>query len=125
MKTFISILKNIFFVNFLGLYLPGIYIQNYLIGFKFVLVLSLMGYITNKISKYFTIVTYLLYTITFGTFGYVISATLIMLSAYLINGFKIDNFAYALLLSVAISAMYLIVDCFEKIVKYFFINNKK
>lgn len=80
--------------------LPGIHVA----GFTTALVTALVLGIINAVLKpIFLILTLPLNVISFGLFTLVINAVLIELTTYIVPGFTVDNFWWAILFSVVMS----------------------
>ena len=80
--------------------LPGIEIKNYWSAIIVAIVLALLNYFVSPVMVFLSIPISIL---TFGLFLFVINALIIMLAAYLVNGFKVLGFWWALLFSIVLS----------------------
>jgi len=80
--------------------LPGVQVQDYLTAFIVSLVLALVNIIVKPALILFTIPITVL---TLGLFLLVINALMILLVDYLIDGFHVDGFWWALAFSVILS----------------------
>lgn len=102
MKTLIQILLTAIVVLVLGELLPGIHVAAFTTSIIVAAVLALLNLIVKPILVFLTLPATL---ITFGLFLLVINAVIILLADYLIGGFTVDGFWYALLFSVLLSLM--------------------
>lgn len=100
MKTLIQILLTAIVVLVLGELLPGIHVAAFTTSIIVAAVLALLNLIVKPILVFLTLPATL---ITFGLFLLVINAVIILLADYLIGGFTVDGFWYALLFSVLLS----------------------
>lgn len=80
--------------------LPGIEIKNYWSAIVVAIVLALLNYFVAPVMEFLTIPITIL---TFGLFLFVINALIIMLAGYLVSGFKVLGFWWALLFSIVLS----------------------
>lgn len=100
MKILIQILLTAIVVLVLGELLPGIHVDAFITSIIVAAVLALLNLIVKPILIFLTLPATL---ITFGLFLLVINAVIILLADYLIGGFTVDGFWYALLFSVLLS----------------------
>lgn len=80
--------------------LPGIEIKNYWSAIVVAIVLALLNYFVSPVMVFLSIPITIL---TFGLFLFVINAFIIMLAGYLVDGFKVLGFWWALLFSIVLS----------------------
>lgn len=80
--------------------LPGIQVASFTAALVTALVLGIVNAVLKPI---FLLLTLPLNIITFGLFALVVNASLVMLAAYIVPGFVVDNFWWALLFSLALS----------------------
>lgn len=80
--------------------LTGININNFWTALLVAVVLGLLNIFLRPILLFLSIPINIL---TLGLFTFVINALIVMITAYLITGFSITNFAWALLFSLIIS----------------------
>lgn len=102
MKTLIQILLTAIVVLVLGEILPGIHVDAFTTSIIVAAVLALLNLIVKPILVFLTLPATL---ITFGLFLLVINAVIILLAGYLVGGFTVDGFWYALLFSVLLSLL--------------------
>lgn len=102
MKTLVQILLTAIVVLVLGEILPGIHVDAFTTSIIVAAVLALLNLIVKPILVFLTLPATL---ITFGLFLLVINAVIILLASYLVGGFTVDGFWYALLFSVLLSAL--------------------
>lgn len=82
--------------------LPGVHVD----GFFVALVVAVMlGVINAFVKPILTLLTLPITILTLGLFIFVINAFMIMLVAYLVPGFRVDGFFWALIFSIIISLM--------------------
>jgi putative membrane protein len=101
MKFIISILFTASIVMVLGHVLPGIHVINYWTAIIIALALALLNAVLKPIL---IVLTFPLTIFTFGLFLFVINVFIIYLCDKVIGGFEVDNFWWALLFSVIVSA---------------------
>ena len=80
--------------------LPGIQVASFTTALVTALVL---GIINAVLKPLFLLLTLPINIITFGLFTLVVNASLVMLTTYLVPGFIVDNFWWALLFSLVLS----------------------
>lgn len=82
--------------------LPGVYLE----GFGVALVVAVILGLLNALIKPFLVLLTLPVTIlTLGLFLFVINAVIIMMCDYLVGGFSVDSFWWALLFSIIVSLL--------------------
>jgi putative membrane protein len=91
--------------------LPGVHINTYWTAVIVALVLAVLNAFIRPILIFLTLPATLL---TFGLFLFVINAGIILLDAYFVRGFTIDNFWWALLFSILLSVILSFFDGLEK-----------
>ncbi|MFH0819498.1 MAG: phage holin family protein [bacterium] len=82
--------------------LPGITVENFSIALVTAVALGLINMVLRPILLLLTLPINVL---TLGLFTFVINAALIMLTGYLVPGFIVSNFWWALLLSLILSVV--------------------
>ena len=80
--------------------LPGIEISDFLTAIIVAFVLALLDSLIKPLLILLTLPATFL---TLGLFLFVINACIILIDAYFVHGFKVENFWYALLFSVLLS----------------------
>lgn len=100
MKLIIRLLVTAIIVVLLAYILPGVGVDSFLSAIIVAVVLALLNLIVKPILVLFTLPVTIL---TLGLFLLVINALIILLCDYLIGGFSVDGFWYALLFSVLLS----------------------
>lgn len=100
MSWIIRFLLNGLAVVLTAYLLPGVNVDGYGSALIVALVLSIANMIVKPILVILTIPITIL---TLGLFLLVINALIIMLADYLVDGFSVDNFWWALLFSVILS----------------------
>lgn len=89
--------------------LPGVHIEGFVRAMVVAIVLGLLNMLVRPFLVFLTLPITL---ITLGLFLIVINALLISLTAWLLDGFSVDNFGWALLAAVVIGLLNLIFDAF-------------
>lgn len=80
--------------------LPGIYVSTVLVGLIIAIVLALL----NSIIRPFLVILTLPITVfTLGLFLIVLNGLMVMLASYLIDGFYVEGFLWAMIFSVVVS----------------------
>ncbi len=100
MKFLIKILISSLAVMVAGLLLPGVHIEDYFTGIAVALILAFLNAFVKPLLVILTIPATLF---TFGLFLLVINAIIILLADYVVGGFEVDNFWWALLFSLLLS----------------------
>ncbi len=100
MNFIITILVNGLAVFLTAYFLKGVTVKNYLYALLVAVVLAVVNAIIKPVLIILTIPITIL---TLGLFILVINALLIMLVDYLLSGFKVKNFGWALLFSIVLS----------------------
>jgi len=80
--------------------LPGVAISGFFVALVVALVLGLINALVRPL---FIVMTLPITVFTFGLFIFVINALLIMLTAYIVPGFKVSGFLWALIFSLILS----------------------
>ncbi len=102
MQILLRILLNSTAVLVASALIPGVHIRNFLVAGLVAITLGVLNAFVRPILVFLTLpVT----VITFGLFVFVINALLVMLAAYLIPGFAVDGFWWALLFSFVVSVV--------------------
>jgi putative membrane protein len=100
MNLFIRFLLNGLAIVLTSYLLPGVSVENYWTALIVALVLSIANIIVKPVLIILTIpITF----ITLGLFLLVINALIILLVDYLVDGFVVDGFWWALLFSLILS----------------------
>lgn len=100
MKLIIRLLVTAIVVVLLANILPGVEVESFVTAVIVAVVLGLLNLIVKPILVLFTLPVTIL---TLGLFLLVINALIILLCDYLIGGFAVSGFWYALLFSVLLS----------------------
>lgn len=80
--------------------LPGVHVQDFLTALVLAVVLGIINAIIKPIL---TLLTLPITIVTLGLFALVINALMILLATWIVPGFQVDNFLWALLFSVVLS----------------------
>jgi putative membrane protein len=87
--------------------LPGVHVDGFGSALIVALVLAILNAIVRPILVFLTIpVTFL----TLGLFLLVINALIILLADYIVDGFNVDGFLWALIFSIILSIITAIID---------------
>ncbi|MFV0507381.1 MAG: phage holin family protein [Bacteroidales bacterium] len=100
--TIIKCLINAVVILVASRLFSGIYVESFFMAVLVAVVMSLLNYIIRPIIFWLTIP---LTIVTMGLFTFVINSTIILLADYLVKGFGVDGFWWALLLSLILSIM--------------------
>lgn len=84
----------------LALLLPGVQVAGFLVALAVALIIGLVNAVLRPILILLTLPVTIL---TLGLFTFVIDAFLVMLSAWVVPGFAVNNFWWALLFAVVLS----------------------
>src|SRR5438876_12457438 len=88
---------NVFILAYI---LPGISIVDFFTAIVVAIVLSILDAIVKPLLILLTLPATIL---TLGLFLFVINASIILLDAYFVHGFKVESFGYALLFGAVLS----------------------
>lgn len=92
-------------------FLPGIHLQDFVTALVIAVVLGVINAVLRPIL---IILTLPITIITFGLFLLIINALLIMLTAYIVPGFRVDSFWWALLFGLVVSVFNALVSLLYK-----------
>ncbi|NQY04634.1 MAG: phage holin family protein [Flavobacteriaceae bacterium] len=115
MNTLLKVLLNAIAVFVLAHVLPSVHVDSYITAIIVAVVLSLLNLIVRPILVILTIPATIL---SLGLFLLVINAAIILLADWLISGFVVDGFLWALIFS-------LLLSFFQSILNKLLKNNKK
>ncbi len=111
MKTLIHFLVSTLAILITAYILPGVHVD----GLVAAIVLAVVLGIVNTILRPILIVLTLPITIlTLGLFVLVINGLLVMLASYIVPGFAVDNFWWALLFGIVLAIVNWFLQMFEK-----------
>jgi len=110
-KFILKILFTAVVILGLARLLPGVHIDTYWTAILVALVLAVLNAFIRPILIFLTLPATLF---TFGLFLFVINAAIILLDAYFVHGFRINNFWWALLFSILLSVILSFFDGLEK-----------
>ena len=102
MNFILNLLISSLAVYLTALILPGVSIRSYATAIGVAIVIGLLNVFLKPILVLLTIPVTVL---TVGLFLFVINAIIILLASYLLNGFHVDNFWWALLYSIILSVI--------------------
>ena len=100
MNILLNILLDGIAVYVASLLLSGVHINNFGTA---LIVAIVLGVVNALIKPLIVILTLPITIITLGLFYFVINGILILLVAFLVPGFKVDGFLWAILLSIVLS----------------------
>jgi len=100
MGILINLLISSLAVFITAYFLPGVHLNNFGTA---VIVAFLLGLVNTFIKPILTILTFPITIITLGLFMFVINALVIWIVDYLVDGFSVDNFLWALIFSFIVS----------------------
>ncbi|MFZ3011803.1 MAG: phage holin family protein [Minisyncoccia bacterium] len=111
MKTLIHFIVSALAILITAYVLPGVYVE----GLFAALVLAvILGVINTFIRPVLVLLTLPLSIVTLGLFVLVINALLIMLASYIVPGFAVSGFWYALLFGIVLAMVSWVLQVFEK-----------
>jgi putative membrane protein len=87
--------------------LNGVHVDNFWTAIVFALVLALLNVFAKPL---FILLTLPVTLITLGLFLFVINALMVLLASKIVDGFRIDNFWWALLFSLILSFIMSFID---------------
>ncbi|MFM1877214.1 MAG: hypothetical protein RLZZ241_80 [Bacteroidota bacterium] len=102
MKYLLRLFLTSIAVTLLAYLLPGISVDSFTTALLVALVLSLLNVFIKPVLVFLTLPATL---ISLGLFLLVINSTLILISSYLISGFRVSGFWSALLFSILLSIL--------------------
>jgi putative membrane protein len=88
-------------------FLPGAHFNGFTDALLLVLVLGILNAIVKPVLK---ILGFPITVLTLGLFLLVINAVIVLLADWLLTGFKVDGFLYALIYSIALSILTAVLD---------------
>ncbi len=100
MKFLIDIFINAVIIVALSWLLPGVIINGFIAGLIVALVIALLNFMVKPVL---VVLTLPVTVITLGLFLLVINAVIILIADWLIPGFEVEGFWYALLFAVCLS----------------------
>lgn len=111
MRFLVKILISSLAVLITAYILPGVQVDSYLIA---ILVATVLAFLNTFLKPVLVILTIPATVVTLGLFLIVINALIVMLADYIIDGFEIRSFWWALFFSLVLS---LVTSIFESIDK--------
>lgn len=100
MHTVINIIISSFAILVSAYLLPGVRLENYFIALLVAGVLTFLNHFIKPLLVFFTIPITIF---TFGFFLLVINAIIILLTDYIVDGFEVSGFWWALIFSLVTS----------------------
>lgn len=111
MKFILRLLLSALAVVLLASILTGVRVDNYWIAIVVALALSLLDLLVKPLLVILTLPVTIL---TLGLFLLVINAVIILLASWLVTGFSVDGFWWALLFSLLLSVLQSVLFAFLK-----------
>ena len=111
MKFILRLLLSALAVVLLASILTGVRVDNYWIAIVVALALSLLDLLVKPLLVILTLPVTIL---TLGLFLLVINAVIILLASWLVSGFSVDGFWWALLFSLLLSVLQSVLFAFLK-----------
>ena len=111
MKTFIHFIVSTIAILITAYILPGVHVSGFLAAFVLAVVLGAINLILRPILIFLTLPITIL---TLGLFVLVINGLLVMLASYIVPGFTVDSFWYALLFGIVLAIVNWILEIFDR-----------
>lgn len=111
MKFVFKIIISSLAVFFTAYLLPGVDVENYFVAIIIALVLSFLNYFVKPLLILLTIPVTIF---TFGLFLLAINALMILFAEYMVEGFHVRGFWWALLFSIVLSLVTSILEAVGK-----------
>jgi len=89
--------------------LPGVSVDNYLIA---ILVAAVLAFLNSVVKPLFILFTLPVTVVTLGLFLLAINAIIILLADYIVDGFEVRSFFWALIFSLVLS---IVTSIFERL----------
>jgi putative membrane protein len=102
MSFLVRILMTSFAIMLAEIMLPGVHVESYFTAIILSIVLSFLNVFVKPIFIFFTLPATLL---TLGLFLLVINAFIILMADWMVDGFVVESFWWALLFSVILSIL--------------------
>ena len=90
--------------------IPGVHVEGFLSALAAAVVL---GFLNTFIKPLLILLTLPITVLTLGLFTFVINAALIMLASFLVPGFRVDGFLWAVLFSIVLSLVNIVFNFVE------------
>lgn len=111
MKFFLKLITESLAVIAACYLLPHVHVDSPLHAILFAVVMAALNMLLKPVLVFFTLPATL---VTFGLFLLVINAALVLLADYLLDGFKVDGFWWAMLFSIVISIINSVLERFAR-----------
>lgn len=111
MKTLIHFIVSALAILITAYLLPGVHVSGIFAALVLAVVLGIINAILRPILIFLTLPITIL---TLGLFVLVINGLLIMLATYIVPGFTVDNFWWALLFGIVLAVVNWVLGMFEK-----------
>lgn len=111
MKTLIHFIVSALAIIITAYLLPGVHVSGILAALVLAVVLGIINAILRPILVFLTLPLTIL---SLGLFVLVINGLLIMLASYIVPGFTVDNFWWAILFGIVLAIVSYFLGIFEK-----------
>lgn len=111
MKTFMHFIVSTIAILITAYILPGVHVSGLLAAFVLAVVLGAINLILRPILIFLTLPITIF---TLGLFILVINGLLIMLASYIVPGFTVDSFWYAILFGIVLAIINWVLEIFEE-----------
>ncbi|MFA6353561.1 MAG: phage holin family protein [Candidatus Paceibacterota bacterium] len=111
MKTILHFVISVLAILITAYILPGVHVSGIVAALVLALVLGIINTILRPILIFLTLPITIL---TLGVFVLVINGLLVMLASYIVPGFTVDNFWWALLFGIVLAIISWALEIFEK-----------
>lgn len=102
MGLLVSWLTSALVIMVAAYFLPGIHVENFLTALVLALVLGILNAIVKPILFFFTLPITI---VTLGLFTFVLNALIVLCATYVVRGFTVHGFLWALAFSIALSLL--------------------
>lgn len=110
MKTFIHFIVSTIAILITAYILPGVHVSGLLAAFVLAVVLGAINLILRPILIFLTLPITI---VTLGLFVLVINGLLVMLASYIVPGFTVDSFWWALLFGIVLAVINWVLEVLE------------
>ena len=111
MKTLIHFIVSALAILITAYILPGVQVDGIFAALVLAVVLGVINTILRPVLIFFTLP---LTIITLGLFAFVINGLLILLASYIVPGFAVESFWYALLFGIVLAIVSYVLQMFER-----------
>ncbi len=111
MKTILHFVVSVLAILITAYILPGVHVNGIVAALVLALVLGIINTILRPILIFLTLPITI---VTLGLFILIINGLLVMLASYIVPGFIVDNFWWALLFGIVLAIISWALEIFEK-----------